>query len=161
MKKIIFSTALVASLLGLTACGESAEEKPEEASAPATENVTTDTSTEEPKAKEEVPEKKDDVPREHSSALKKGESYANMMHMSKAGVYDQLTSEYGDAFPAEAAQYAIDNLEIDWKENARKKAEDYAKTMNMSDSGIYDQLVSEHGEKFTAEEAQYAIDNLQ
>ncbi len=31
-----------------------------------------------------------------------------MMHMSKAGIYDQLTSEYGEGFEADAAQYAID-----------------------------------------------------
>lgn len=81
--------------------------------------------------------------------------------MSKQGVYNQLTSDYGEGFPEEAAQYAIDNLEIDWKENALKKAKTYAETMNMSDSAVYDQLVSSHGEQFTEEEAQYAVDNLE
>jgi ATP phosphoribosyltransferase regulatory subunit HisZ len=81
--------------------------------------------------------------------------------MSKAGIYDQLTSEYGEQFPADAAQYAIDNLEVNWKENALKKAQEYAELMSMSDADIYDQLISEHGEKFTKEEAQYAIDNLE
>lgn len=81
--------------------------------------------------------------------------------MSKAGVYDQLTSEYGEKFPAEAAQYAIDNMEADWKQNTLKKAESYQETMSMSKSAIYDQLISEYGEKFTEEEAQYAIDNLE
>lgn len=33
------------------------------------------------------------------------------MHMSKARIYDQLTSEYGEKFTAEEAQYAIDNLD--------------------------------------------------
>ncbi len=47
---------------------------------------------------------------EYKNALKKGETYANMMHMSKQAIYDQLTSEYGENFPADAAQYAIDNL---------------------------------------------------
>lgn len=83
------------------------------------------------------------------------------MHMSKAGIYDQLTSEYGENFPSEAAQYAVDNIVFDWKEAALKKAEIYAETMSMSDSAIYDQLISEYGEKFTKEEAQYAIDNLE
>lgn len=32
------------------------------------------------------------------------------MYMSKAGIYDQLSSEYGEQFTAEEAQYAIDNL---------------------------------------------------
>ena len=39
------------------------------------------------------------------------ESYSKTMNMSKAGVYDQLTSEHGEKFTAEEAQYAIDNLE--------------------------------------------------
>lgn len=82
------------------------------------------------------------------------------MHMSKAGIYDQLTSEYGEQFPAEAAQYAIDNLDADYKKNALEKAKTYADDMNMSSDAIYDQLISEYGEKFTPEEAQYAIDNL-
>ncbi len=34
-----------------------------------------------------------------------------MMHMSKQRIYDQLTSEYGEKFDAEATQYAIDNLD--------------------------------------------------
>ncbi len=103
----------------------------------------------------------ENVPTEYKSALKKAESYSDTMHMSKQGIYDQLTSEYGEKFSAEAAQYAIDNLDVDWNQNALKKAEDYQKTMNMSPSAIYDQLISEYGEQFTEEEAQYAIDNLE
>ena len=102
----------------------------------------------------------DTIPTEYKSALKKAKSYSDTMNMSKAGIYDQLTSEYGEKFTAEAAQYAIDNVEADWKENALKKAKSYQETMSMSPSAIYDQLVSEYGEQFTAEEAQYAIDNL-
>lgn len=101
------------------------------------------------------------IPREHKAALEKAQSYAEVMSMSKKGIYDQLTSEYGENFPKEAAQYAIDNLEFDWKENALKKAQSYAEAMSMSDTAIYDQLTSDYGEKFTKEEAQYAIDNLE
>lgn len=101
------------------------------------------------------------IPTEHKNALKKAKIYSDTMHMSKAGLYEQLTSEYGEQFPAEAAQYAVDNLNADWKENALKKAKTYQETMAMSTSAIYDQLTSEYGEKFTAEEAQYAIDNLE
>ncbi len=97
---------------------------------------------------------------EYQNALKKAESYSKMMHMSKKAIYDQLTSEYGEKFPADAAQYAIDNLNADYKANALEKAKSYQKTMSMSTSAIYDQLVSDYGEKFTAEEAQYAIDHL-
>lgn len=101
-----------------------------------------------------------DVPQEYKNALAKAESYVSMMAMSKMGVYDQLTSEYGEGFPEDAAQYAIDNLDFDWNEVALEKAKSYYESMNMSKSGVYDQLVSEYGEQFTPQEAQYAIDNL-
>lgn len=83
-----------------------------------------------------------------------------MMHMSKQGIYDQLTSEYGEKFPAEAAQYAVDHLQADYNANALAKAKSYQEMMSMSSAAIYDLLVSSAGEKFTPEEAQYAIDNL-
>ncbi len=101
-----------------------------------------------------------DVPSEYQSALKRAESYSNNMHMSKQGIYNQLTSDYGDKFSADAAQYAVDNVNADWNANALAKAESYQNSMNMSPSAIYDQLISEYGEKFTPEEAQYAIDHL-
>ena len=101
------------------------------------------------------------IPAEYTSALKKAKTYSDIMHMSKAAIYDQLTSEYGEKFTKEAAKYAMDNLEANWKENALKKAQNYQETMSMSPSAIYDQLISEYGEKFTKEEAQYAIDNLE
>lgn len=116
--------------------------------------------TENKKEVEAEDEKEEDVPREHKSALKKAETYSETMHMSKAGVYDQLVSEHGEGFPEDAGKYAIDNMEADWEENALKKAETYANEMDMSNDAIYDQLISEHGEKFTEEEAQYAVDNL-
>ena len=82
------------------------------------------------------------------------------MHMSKAGIYDQLTSEYGEKFSPEAAQYAMDNLEADWNKNALEKARIYQDSMAMSPDAVYEQLTSEYGEQFTPEEAQYAVDNL-
>ena len=78
--------------------------------------------------------------------------------MSKQGLYDQLTSEF-EQFTPEAAQYAIDNVNADWKENALKTAKSYQEYADMSTSAIYDQLISDF-EQFTPEEAQYAIDNL-
>ena len=105
-------------------------------------------------------EKKEEIPTEYKSALAKAQQYSKTMSMSKQGIYDQLVSEHGEKFSAPAAQYAIDNLQADYKQNALKKAQTYQKSMSMSPSAIYDQLISEHGEKFTPEEAQYAIDNL-
>jgi hypothetical protein len=100
------------------------------------------------------------VPTEYKSALKKAESYSKTMHMSKAGIYNQLTSEHGEKFSPEAAQYAVDNLVADYKANALAKAKSYQTTMSMSPEGIRQQLTSEFGEKFTPEEADYAVQNL-
>jgi len=80
--------------------------------------------------------------------------------MSKQGLYDQLTSEYGEKFPADAAQYAVDNLQADYNYNALQKAKEYQEDQDMSTEGIRDQLTSEYGEKFTQDEANYAIQHL-
>lgn len=102
-----------------------------------------------------------DVSTEYQNALTKGLSYAKNLHMSKKGVYDQLTSSYGEGFSADAAQYAIDNMTgVDWNANALAKAQEYYTGMSMSKSAVYDQLTSEYGEQFTASEARYAIDHL-
>lgn len=100
------------------------------------------------------------IPDQGVSALNSARNYLNTMPFSKRGLLEQLSSEYGDDYPIEAAQYAVDNVTTDWKENALKSAESYQETMPMSTSELYEQLVSDYGEKYTAEEAQYAIDNL-
>lgn len=107
-----------------------------------------------------TPEAKPKVPREYQNALESAKSYSNVMHMSKKGIYDQLISPYADKFSAEAAQYAVDNLQADYNANALAKAKGYQETMHMSSQAIRDQLTSEHGEKFTASEADYAIAHL-
>lgn len=97
---------------------------------------------------------------EQRNALIKAKEYSDTMYMSKQGIYDQLTSDYGEQFPADAAQYAVDHLDADYNKNALEKAKSYQKEMNMSKSAIYDQLTSSYGEKFTQSEAQYAVDHL-
>lgn len=100
------------------------------------------------------------VSAEFMAALATAEMYSNTMHMSKKALYEQLVSQYAEKFPKDAAQYAIDNIEADWNNNALETAKRYQETMNMSRKGIYDQLTSPHGEKFTKEQADYALENL-
>ena len=95
---------------------------------------------------------------EEKNALRKAESYYKTMHMSKQGIYNQLTSSI-EGFTKEAAQYAIDNIDADWNANALEKAKSYQQTMSMSKQGVYNQLTSSV-EGFTKEQAQYAIDHL-
>lgn len=115
---------------------------------------------EEAVAEPEPEEDTSDVPAEYRSALTKAETYSDMMSMSKAGIYDQLTSDYGEGFSTEAAQYAIDNVDADWNANALEKARTYQDDMAMSPNAIHDQLTSDYGEQFTQSQADYAIEHL-
>ncbi len=142
---------LVVVLLGVIGASMSSDSSSSSSSNP-TSNSNQTTNQEQPESKT--------VPAEYKSALSKAGSYANTMHMSKRGVYDQLVSEYGEKFTAEAAQYAVDNVKADWNANALAKAKNYQDVMHMSPSAIRDQLTSEYGEKFTQAEADYAIQHL-
>ena len=100
----------------------------------------------------------DDSNSEYSAALGKAKSYNSLFHMSKKRMYSQLTSDF-DKFSNDAAQYAVDHLEADYKYNALFNAKNYRKLFNMSKSGLFNQLTS-YIDGFTEEEAQYAIDHL-
>lgn len=150
MKKVLITLSLIAMLAMTSAC---------DSSVPTT-SGTDNEAAEQTQVTEAPKAANDDVPTEYKSALKKAKQYSETMYMSKAGIYDQLTSEYGEKFSAEVAQYAVDNLEADYNYNALKKAESYQETMSMSPSAIHDQLISEYGEKFTEAEADYAIEHL-
>jgi hypothetical protein len=148
-----------ALVMGGDEAPEAAETTSAPTEAPVEEAPVEEAPAEEAPAEEEAPAD-GDVPGEFTSALNSAQSYSDLMHMSYQGLFDQLTSEYGDQFSEEAAQYAVDNVDADWNENALKSAESYSETLHMSKQGIYDQLISEHGEQFTEEQAQYAIDTI-
>ena len=100
----------------------------------------------------------DDSNSEYSAALGKAKSYNSLFHMSKKRMYRQLTSDF-DKFSNDAAQYAVDHLEADYKYNALFNAKNYRKLFNMSKSGLFNQLTS-YIDGFTEEEANYAIQHL-
>lgn len=154
MKKLASLALIGAVAFGMTACSDTASDSTK-SEKPAASAQKGDAKAEKSEAK---PEK--EVPTEYKSALKSAENYNKIMHMSKKGLYDQLTSEYGDKFSKKAAQYAIDNIDADWKQNAVETAKNYQNTMNMSPAAIQDQLASSYGDKFTKEEAAYAVKNL-
>ena len=95
---------------------------------------------------------------EYSAALGKAKSYNSLFHMSKKRMYSQLTSDF-DKFSNDAAQYAVDHLEADYKYNALFNAKNYRKLFNMSKSRLINQLTS-FIDGFTEEEANYAINHL-
>lgn len=119
------------------------------------------TSDPEPEPEAEPESSAPAVPQEYKNALIKAQTYSDVMHMSRLAIFDQLVSEYGEGFPREAAQYAIDNLVADYNQNALEKAKVYYYQMNMSKDAVREQLVSAYGERFTESEADYAIENLE
>lgn len=165
-KKWWFWAIIVVVIVGIGEAGVSNRDnnQPEEITNENTTNETSEDTVDQGSAilkQEPAKTPTDNATQEQKNALKKAKSYAKNMHMSKQGIFDQLTSEYGEGFAEADAQYAIDNLEgIDWNTNALAKAKTYYNSMNMSKSAVFEQLISDYGEQFTQAEAQYAIDHL-
>lgn len=141
-KKIIMSTLVLGAVLSLTACGA---------------DSVSNKSSDSVKSSAAAPK----ATAQQTAALEKAKLYASTMHMSKQGIYVQLTSQAGEKFAAADAQYAIDNVKADWNANALEAAKNYQTTMSMSKDAILNQLTSQAGDKFTQEQAQYAVDHLQ
>lgn len=57
----------------------------------------------------------DSIPLKYYQALNRANAYSDTLHMPKADIYEQLISAYGDYFPADAAQYAVDHLTNVWE----------------------------------------------
>lgn len=109
------------------------------------------------KAEEEKNKKEQELAnasREQKNALSKANDYLDFTAFSKSGLYEQLLFE---GFPEDAAQFAIDNIVVDWNDQALKKAIDYLDFTSFSDQSLYEQLIFEG---FSDEQAQYALDNL-
>ena len=102
----------------------------------------------------------DAVPSEFLAAVAKAQLYVDTMPFSEKGLYDQLTSEYGEKFSPEAARYALNLVEADWNAEALEAALMYQNDMAMSPEAIRDQLVHQNGNQFTQEQADYAVANL-
>ena len=73
------------------------------------------------------------------------------MPFSKESLYQQLVK---DRLPEELAKYAVENVEVDWREQALLKAKSYLEMMPLSEQALYSQLLSEG---FTEEEATAAV----
>lgn len=98
----------------------------------------------------------DPAQREAESALGSAKQYLDYSAFSSEGLRRQL--EY-EGYPQEAIDYAMENIVVDWNEQAEKMAKQYADSgMSMSNQGIYDQLIYEG---FSEEEAQYGVSQLE
>lgn len=86
-------------------------------------------------------------------------SYLYTGHMSKQGLYDQLTSEYGSQMTVDEANNAINRIDplVNWNNLAILSAKSYRETGNLTGQALIDQLTSEYGSRFTPEQAQYGV----
>ena len=84
-----------------------------------------------------------------ANAKRKAETYLGVMAFSKKGLIDQLKF---DGFPAAEATYGVENIVVDWDEQAAKKAESYMSLMAFSANGLIEQLMFDG---FTDRQAAY------
>ena len=131
---------------------EPAEEPEEEAQEPVVQEEEAPEAT--------IPEEDEVVPFEYEQALKSAQNYVDTLHFSRQGLKQQLTSEYGSGFSEEAAEYALEHVDVDYKEEAVEAAQSYLDAMSFSREGLKQQLTSEYGSGFTEEEAEYALDQV-
>lgn len=106
------------------------------------------------KAKEKEDAETESISSEQSRAKSMAQRYLRTMSFSKSELKNQLVFEGFNDFDA---QWAVDNIDADWNEQAVKKAEDYTRLMDMSNQGLYDQLIFDG---FTSEQARHGIDNM-
>ena len=136
---------------------EPAEEPKEEAQEPVAQE---EEAVEEEVPEAAIPEEDEVVPFEYEQALKSAQNYVDTLHFSRQGLKQQLTSEYGSGFSEEAAEYALEHVDVDYKEEAVEAAQSYLDAMSFSREGLKQQLTSEYGSGFTEEEAEYALDQV-
>ena len=136
---------------------EPAEEPKEEAQEPVAQE---EEAVEEEAPETAIPEEDEVVPFEYEQALKSAQNYVDTLHFSRQGLKQQLTSEYGSGFSEEAAEYALEHVDVDYKEEAVEAAQSYLDAMSFSREGLKQQLTSEYGSGFTEEEAEYALDQV-
>ena len=92
-------------------------------------------------------------PNEFTSAYAKAISLSEESHLSKQKIEQHLTGFEG--YSEDATQYALNKLNVDWKEQALLKAK-YYQEFHYSKEKLVWQLINV--ERFTQEEADYAIE---
>lgn len=110
----------------------------------------------EPETTEEKPEpvaeETDSETLAQSNAVAMALNYLDYTSFSKQGLIEQLEFE---GFSSADAEYAVDNITVDWKEQAALKAAEYLNYQAFSRSGLIDQL---EFEGFTRAQATFGVD---
>lgn len=89
------------------------------------------------------------------NAVRSARQYLSISGFSRAGLIEQLSSEYGSGYDVADATVAVDSLNVDWNENAARSAKQYLSISGFSCKGLIEQLSSDFGSKYTVSEATY------
>lgn len=87
-------------------------------------------------------------------AIRKANEYLSFSAFSKSGLVGQLEFE---GFSTEDAEFAVENIVVDWNEQAAKKAKSYLDISSFSRKSLIEQL---EFEGFTAAEAEYGANSV-
>lgn len=75
------------------------------------------------------------------NAVRSANDYLSMMPFSKEGLIEQLSSDAGEGYDRNDAEIAVNNLIVDWNEQAAKAGENYLDMMGFSCKGSYRAVV--------------------
>ena len=92
---------------------------------------------------------------EYTRAYEEAKSWSKK-HLSQQQIKIYLT-KYGSRYSEDATQYALNKLNVDWKEQALLRAKSYQE-FHFSKEKLVEQLINV--DKFTQEEADYAIEHV-
>lgn len=158
MKKFIYALAIALGLVALTACGDlSSTSSTQKTQTPAVVQEQPAAPAEQPAAPVEEAPVVEEGTVSQRNALEQAQSYLEFSGFSEAGLFDQLTSEYGGQFSKADAKWAIARLDVDWNQEAVEAAESYLEFSSFSRNGLIDQLTSPYGGQFTKAQALYAV----
>ena len=98
-----------------------------------------------------------DDPGINSNAKRKAKICAEDLHMSKEGIYRRMTTMQGSSYTEDVAREVVDDLDTDFKENAKITAKYYSEEKGMSKDEVKKQL---EDDLFTEEEVEFALKKL-
>jgi hypothetical protein len=94
------------------------------------------------------------------NAISAAQDYLDTGSFSRSGLISQLSSKYGEGFPKADAVYAVNHIDVNWKQQAAAAAQDYLDTGSFSRTGLIQQLSSQYGDGFTHAQAVYGVNQV-
>ena len=152
MRHAVILAASVAGVLAVSACGSTPSAAP-------TVTVTTSVggTTQAASTPATTNESKPDETAGQKNARESAEQYLQTAAFSRAGLINQLSSQYGEKYSKADAIYAVDHIDVNWNEQAAKAAKGYLANQPFSRAGLIQQLESSAGDGFTHAQAVYGV----